>query len=126
MIERGSYPEGIKKETEPSSSLDSLKEKIKHERENQIPSEIAEILIEILQKRNPYSEKLKIQKNGNIDSTKRFDGSLPLITSALLGEITVEEFMKLAMTTQEKFPELKFSFNQDPEGQWIEYSVAID
>ncbi|MCH7492601.1 hypothetical protein IID19_03360 [Patescibacteria group bacterium] len=126
MMERGSYPEGTKNETEPSSSLDSLKEKIEIERKNQIPSEIAEILMNILQKRNPYSEKLKIQKNGNIDSTKRFDGSLSLITSALLGEITVEEFMKLAMTTQEKFPELKFSFNQDPEGQWIEYSVAID
>ena len=125
-MERGSYPEGIKNETEPSSSMDSLKEKIEIERKNQIPSEIAEILMNILQKRNPYSEKLKIQKNGNIDSTKRFDGSLSLITSALLGEITVEEFMKLAMTTQEKFPELKFSFNQDPEGQWIEYSVAID
>ena len=125
-MERGSYPEGTKNETEPSSSLDSLKEKIEIERKNQIPSEIAETLMNILQKRNPYSEKLKIQKNGNIDSTKRFDGSLSLITSALLGEITVEEFMKLAMTTQEKFPELKFSFNQDPEGQWIEYSVAID
>jgi len=79
-----------------------------------------EFFADILKHKNPYSETFRIKEGGRFDKVERFDGS-----TVHMGDAdTPTELYQLAKDIQEKHPEYQFSFETDPEGKWMKYTVS--
>lgn len=79
-----------------------------------------DMLASMLESQSEYSETFKIKPDGNLDKINRLDGS-PVYLG--FGD-TSEELMQMAQEIQNKHPEYQFNFENDPEGQWVKYTVS--
>jgi len=70
-----------------------------------------------------YSETFQIKQEGSLDREKRMDGYIPylVIEGNLKGP---EDLYRLAYDISQEHPDLDISFNVDPSGKWIKYSVS--
>ena len=67
---------------------------------------------------NPYSETLKITSDGKFDKM-RADGHPVYLEPA----DTPAQLYQIAAIIEKKHPEYQFSFETDPEGKWMKYTV---
>ncbi len=68
-----------------------------------------------------YSETYKVLPDGTFDKTARPDGIPPLLG----GDVTTPDSLYTYMAEiQEMYPEYRFDFEKDPEGQWMKYTVS--
>lgn len=79
-----------------------------------------EFFADMLKYKNPYSETFIIKDGGKFDKVERLDGSPVHMQEAN----TPEELYQLAQDIQKKHPEYRFSFENDPEGKWMKYTVS--
>jgi hypothetical protein len=70
-----------------------------------------------------YFERLEIDDNGRLKLPTQ-EGAGMVSFFAHCGSDSVESLMQLAQKVQERYPDLQFSFEQDPEGRWIQYAVT--
>ena len=75
---------------------------------------------DILRAINPYSETFRIQPDGKLDIIERVDGKPVYFTEAA----TPDELYQICGKIQAKHPEYSFSFEIDPAGQWLKYTVS--
>ena len=71
----------------------------------------------------PYSETLKIKADGSFDTEERVDGLHPEI----IGHSDIKDpngLYALAQEVQRQYPGVVFSFEKDPEGKWMKYTVS--
>lgn len=87
-------------------------------------SSVAEALKKRVADQNgSLAETLGILSDGSIElPTKPGDKMVSFF--AHMGSGSIEELMHLALLIVEKYPELNFTFENDPEGKWIKYSVT--
>lgn len=74
----------------------------------------------MLESNNPYSETFKIKSDGKFDKILRVDGH-PVYLG--FGK-TPAELYQIAAEIEKKHPEYKFTFETDPEGTWMKYTVS--
>ena len=79
-----------------------------------------EFFASMLNDNQQYSETFKIKEDGEFDKVERLDGS-----AVHMGEAdTPAELYQLAKEIQDKHPEYQFTFESDPEGKWLKYTVS--
>jgi hypothetical protein len=85
---------------------------------------IAPILKEKAQRAGgEFSETLIINPDGSIKlPIKKEDGEVSLFGH--LANDSAEDLIQLAFQIQQQFPEIHFTFEKDPHGEWLKYSVT--
>ena len=89
------------------------------ERINNISKELEGLLSDILRLQNPYSETLQITADGKFGPH-----ALYTVTPEEFYGKNSQEFQQIALEVEKKHPEYHFTFETDPEGKWIKYSVS--
>jgi len=102
-------PMSIERPTVPSAA--ELKENFLRRSRNSIES--------MLETHNPYSETFTINPDGKF-ANMRPDG----IPRYFDESKTLEDLYRHAHEIESQCPHLKFTFDQDPNGKWIKYSVS--
>jgi hypothetical protein len=123
-----SYGPGV--EFRPGESSDVVhareQERLKQEEERRKDftdaDDAEDSLSSMLESLNPYSETFKIKSNGSFDEVERLDGLNLYMTEA----DTPAKLYKIAAEIEKKHPEYHFSFETDPEGKWMKYTVSKD
>ncbi|QQR78520.1 MAG: hypothetical protein IPJ68_05640 [Candidatus Moraniibacteriota bacterium] len=73
---------------------------------------------DMLDTHNPYSETLLIEPDGKF-ARLRQDG-----VPKFVDEDTPASLYTMAQRVETKFPHLKFTFDRDPQGKWMRYTVT--
>ncbi len=95
-------------------------EKPSNESEKEIAEDALDMLPPMLEhKGGTYSETVALLENGEFDPINRTDGS-----PRYLMFYTPQELYKLAYAVEQKYPEYHFTFETDPYGQWMKYTVT--
>lgn len=101
-----------------------LREKIEHK--NSVEAG-ANWVLSMLKNNQKYGERIPLKHDRTFDVpsdvTELPSDVSQLVRSAKQMEYSLEGLYDLAKEIEQKHPELNFSFNLDPEGKWIEYSV---
>lgn len=87
----------------------------------------ADWLLRMLENHPAYSERIPLRRDHSFDVPANVT-ELPLHLSQLVRQAKQMEYSQqglydLAREIRKKHPELQFSFQVDPQGKWIEYSV---
>ena len=69
---------------------------------------------------NPYSETFRIKPDGKLDTIEAWNGEPVYFAEAT----TPDELYRILGEIQAKHPEHSFSFEIDPAGQWLKYTVS--
>ncbi len=112
---------------EDNGSDESLRERERMVRVAQIATQninevddAADMLEFMLEGRDNYSEMYTIRADGIFDAI-RPDGAPRFMTEFISPEI----LYRLSKKIQDTRPDLKFSFEQDPEARWFKYTVTV-
>lgn len=108
---------------EGNQSLDNewLKREVERTKDFTDADHTKEFLCDMLETHNPYSETFLIKPDGKFDRF-RADGVPSYLESLGIGS-TPAELYQIAAEIEEKYPEYHFSFETDPEGMWMKYTV---
>ncbi len=83
--------------------------------------DVIKLLEFMLEDRDPYSETWSIKPDGFFDS-ERPDGSVMYLP--MYDGRTPSDMYRLAAEVQKIKPDWHFSFESDPEGKWMKYTVT--
>ena len=112
----------VESEKEVESRL--AREKAEHEHGVEA---CARWILDTLQKRETYGEKIPLKRDLTFDVPGNVT-ELPLDVAELVRaakqmEHSQKGLYDLAKEISQKYPELRFSFNIDPQGEWVQYIV---
>lgn len=97
-------------------------DKLDREEAEAMVKDVGEILGRKMKDNNGiFSEILPIKPGGELETV---DSNQNVKSLFAVNAGNAEGLFKLAFRVQEKFPNLSFGFDRDPNGQWIKYSVS--
>ena len=132
--EKFGHSSGTPVEFRPGESTDVARERKKQEEEQWKQKEdertrdftpadhVKYILDRMLKTHNQYSETFRIRPDGTFDKILRLDNQPVYMEIAN----TPDELYQFARDIENKHPEYHFSFEIDPEGKWMKYTVSKD
>jgi hypothetical protein len=133
-IHRYAPGEGTPVEFRPGESTDAVKQRKEKAWQEELQADAErtkgftsadhaeDMLRNMLETHNPYSETFRIKPDGTFDEMIRMDGKLVYLGFAK----TPQELYQIAEEIQKKHSEYKFNFETDPEGKWMKYTVSRD
>ena len=87
---------------------------------------VAEFLLKILEDNDSFSERILLHDDGSINIEGTEEGRSMLVQYAERMDTTSREgIFRFAKEISDKYPEITFSFNGDPEKRWVEYNVSL-
>ncbi len=109
-------------EFRPGETSDTARENEKEERSRNITNRTELVFNEKMKAENPYSGTFFAGSDGMFDNQRSDKESVYLFG----GASTPAELYQIAHNVQKSFPEYHFSFETDPEGKWMKYTVSKD
>jgi len=134
---RSQFNDSVRVEFRPGETTDTARERRDREREqerkaghevkHQSNAEfMAEHFAEMLGStdKNEYSETLAINSDGRLNLKQRIgDTAPPYVTAGLEARELPDDLYKLMQEIQDAHPEYRITFENDPHGKWIRYTV---